>query len=155
LANLTRWNPYDDLQRMRDEFQRVFSAGFPWLGRDESHWGPSVDVRETVTGFVVEAELPGVDRDNLDVTVSEDGITLRGEVREERQEGEGGFRQIERRYGSFHRSIVFPAPVAHEQAAAEYKDGILRITVPKAEPARSKVTKVRISDGGRERRELQ
>lgn len=152
MSSLIRWNPYDEIQRMRDDFQRLFATGFPWLGRESAEWGPSIDLRETEQGFIVEAELPGVNPDDVDVTVSEDVITLRGEVREQRESGETGFRQIERRYGSFHRSISFPSPVEHERAVAEYRDGILRISVPKAHPSKAKATKVRIgglrSEGG-------
>ncbi len=155
MANLIRWNPYDELQRMREDFHRIFGAGSPWTGWQGSQWGPSVDVREVDQGFVVEAELPGVDPSNVDITASEDGITLRGEVREQQERGETGYRQIERRYGSFHRTISFPAPVDHERAAAEYKDGILRISIPKASSVQSKVTKVLIQEPRSEGGELQ
>jgi len=155
MSSLIRWSPYDEIQRMREDVQRLFGSGLPWFGREEAAWGPSIDVRETESGFTVEAELPGIHPDDVDVTVSDDAVVLRGEVRERKETDETGYRRIERRYGAFHRSISLPAPVDHERASAEYRDGILRITVPKSEPGKAKATKVRIGGPRSERGEMQ
>lgn len=149
MANLIRWNPLDDVQRMRENFYRFFGPDFlfPWSGRDHLEsgtWGPSVDVRETKTHIIVHAEIPGVDPKDLDVTITEDALSLRGVVRQEADIEEHGYRRIERRYGSFQRTIPFPVSVKHNEAEANYQNGILKISVPKAEPGVGKAVKLQI-----------
>ncbi|MEA4883356.1 MAG: Hsp20/alpha crystallin family protein [Clostridia bacterium] len=147
MADLVPWTPFDDLQRMRDEMSRFFAPGWlaPFGERATANWGPSVDVRETPTHIVVSAEIPGVNPDDLDVTVTEGGLSLRGEIKQESDTKGQGYQRIERRYGSFARTIPFPVSVKHEQAAASYRDGVLQVTVPKAEPGGGKATKLRIN----------
>lgn len=108
-------------------------------------WGPSVDIRETKTHIIMHAEIPGVDPQDLDVTITEDGLSLRGVVKQEADTEEQGYRKIERRYGSFQRTIPFPTSVKHDQAEANYQNGILKISVPKAEPGAGKAIKLQIN----------
>lgn len=152
MSNLIHWgSPLDDFQRMHDEINRFFwGRHLPALGPSRefptySAWGPAVDVTETQNEVIVRAEIPGVNPDDLDLTVTEDGLSIRGEVKQETNAHEQGFRRIERRYGSFFRSIPFPVAVQHEMATADYTNGILEVKVPKAEHARSKSTKLRIN----------
>ena len=147
MANLIHWNPLDDVQRMRENFYRFFGPDFlfRWSGREHATWGPSVDVRETKTHIIVHAEIPGVDPKDLDVTITEDALSLRGEVRQEADIDEHGYRKIERRYGSFQRTIPFPVAVKHNEAEANYHNGILKISVPKAEPGVGKAIKLQIN----------
>lgn len=152
MADLMRWTPFDDLQRMREDLNRWFGGWLrPWgeqvapAWEALAGWGPSVDVRETPTHVVVSAEIPGVDPNELDVTVTEDSLTLRGEVKRDSDVNGQGYRRIERRYGTFQRTIPFPAAVKHEEAAADYKNGVLQVTVPKAEPGKGKATRLKIN----------
>lgn len=145
MANLTRWNPFDEISRMRDDLssflgQNIFS---PW-GDKGASWGPAVDVKETGSEIIVSAEIPGVNPDDLDMVVSEDSLTIRGEVKQESKTEEKGFYRAERRYGSFQRVIPFPVEVKHEQAAASYNNGVLEVKIPKADPASGKATRLRI-----------
>lgn len=141
MPDIMRWNPYDDLARMREDFGRIFA---PLWGHAPGVWGPSMDIAETDTHVEVSAEIPGVDPGELDLTISEDGLTLRGVVKQASDTNQQGYRRIERRYGSFQRSIAFPVPVQFDQATADYENGILHIRIPKAASARSKSIKLDI-----------
>lgn len=147
MADLIRWNPYDEVTRMRDEFARIFSPFFSGTAfQGAGVWGPSVDVRETDTTIEVSAEIPGVNPGDLDIAVSDDSLTIRGEVKQNTNTNERGFQRVERRYGSFARTIAFPVAVKHDQAAADYHNGVLTITIPKAESTQRKVTKVKVQE---------
>jgi HSP20 family protein len=136
MTDLVRWNPYSELSRMRESIDRVFAP----------FWGPSVDVAETNGHISVHAEIPGVDPDDFELMISEDGLTISGEVKQDSGIDRQGYRRIERRYGSFQRSISFPVSVKYDEAVAEYKNGILRIQVPKTTPAKSKTIKLQVND---------
>ena len=148
MADLTKWEPFAELQRARDDFGRVFSRFFPWDSRSEEMFqgvrGPSVDIRETETHYVVSAEIPGVEPKDLDVTVTDEALMLRGEVRERTEKNETGYRRIERRYGTFQRTIPLPAPIDAQQASAEYVNGVLEVRLPKADPAKGKGVRLQV-----------
>jgi len=139
MADIVRWDPLGEIQRVRDDFGRFFGRLWPW-----DHEGfpavrvPSVDLRETGTHFVVSAEIPGVEPDDLDVIVTEDSVTLRGEVKERKEHDKTGYKRLERRYGAFHRTITLPAPVDPNQSTAEYVNGVLEVRLAKADPPHGK-----------------
>lgn len=109
----------------------------------ERRWRPAVDVHESESAFHFTAELPGLTKDDIDITIEENNLTLSGERQfEEKEEGEN-YHRIERSYGSFTRSFTLPGQVDTETVKAEFKDGVLNITVPKTEQAMPK--KVTIS----------
>jgi HSP20 family protein len=148
VADLVRWNPYDELTRLRDDFSRMFAPLWGW-GTSPSataRWGPSVDVRETDTHVELSAEIPGVSPGDLDLTITDDNLTIRGEVKHASETDQQGFRRIERRYGAFHRTIPFPVTVKHDQAVADYRNGILEVRVPKAEPGKTKALRLKINE---------
>lgn len=151
MANLTHWrSPFDEFQRFYDDINRFFGRSLAESGQGLDlpffgHRGPAVDLSETQNEIVLHAEIPGVNPDDLDITITEDSITLRGEVKQEINADERGYRRVERRYGSFYRSIPFPSMVKHDQATASYRNGILEVRIPKAEEAKSKATKLRVS----------
>ncbi len=145
MANIERWNPYEELQRMRDDLARFFAPfGSALTQGAVGSWSPRVDVRETPMEFIVSAEVPGVDPTQLEVSLTEDSLTLQGRVDEEHRNEEGEFQRIERHYGSFQRTIPFPSSVRHEQAKADCRNGVLEIRVPKADPMHGKVTRLQI-----------
>ncbi|HHW10456.1 MAG TPA: Hsp20/alpha crystallin family protein [Firmicutes bacterium] len=150
MADITRWNPIDDISRWRDDVNRFFQGLLPWgdysWPRSLSHWGPSVDVKETDTDVHIMAEVPGVDPGDIDITVTEDSLTIKGEVKHEEDQNREGYRRIERRYGSFHRVIPFPVKVKHDQATADYRNGILEVKVPKAEPGKMRAFRLKVTD---------
>lgn len=145
MADLKHWNPYEEIARMRENWNRLMPLGFalPWPGQGFAP-GPAVDVRETDTHLIVEAEVPGMNPDDIDLVVTEDGLTIRGEIKEEKKAEDKGFHRVERRYGSFQRTIPFPTPVKHEEAVADYKNGVLEVRLPKSQPDQTKATRVKI-----------
>ena len=150
--SITRWDPWGDMVSLRDAMDRLLSESFI-RPRGEGGGGAvgslAVDVREAGDTFVVSAPVPGIAPDDIEVTVLGDTIRIRGERREERQEGGEGQRWLmrEQHFGSFERMVRLPAPVKADAANAEFKDGILTITLPKTEEAKERRIPIR---GGRQ-----
>lgn len=138
-----------EIDRLFDEFSRGFSL-FP-LGRDIWDWGsrnggltPSVDVAETEDGFEVTAELPGLTEDNIDVSLADGVLTLKGEKKEEQEKKEKDYYLSERRYGAFRRSFRLPEGVDEDKIEAKFDKGVLRIILPKTQEAVRHARKIAI-----------
>ena len=147
--SIMRWRPRHDLSNIREEMNRLFDdffTGWPERRRGllEGEWAPSIDVAETDEDIVITAELPGVDQKGVDITIVDDVLTLKGEKKEEKEVKEKNYHRIERSYGTFQRSISLPTGVKADKAKATYKDGVLQITVPKAEEAKPKQIKINV-----------
>lgn len=147
--SLVRWRPMREIARIREEMDRLFDeffTGWPERRRSvlEGEWAPSVDVAETEEDVVVTAELPGVKQSDVEITVLNDVLTLKGEKKEEKEIKKENYHRIERSYGSFQRSISLPTGVQADKAKATYKDGVLTITIPKAEEAKPKSIKINV-----------
>ncbi|MFQ6133937.1 MAG: Hsp20/alpha crystallin family protein [Armatimonadota bacterium] len=129
---MSRRSRFHDLDRWFDDF--FGRSWLPALWEDSTEW-PRVDVRDEDGQVLVRAEVPGVGKDDLDVTVTEDSVSIRGETKHEHQEGDddSGYYRRELRYGRFARTIPVPTPVQSDQASAKYRDGVLEIRIPKAE----------------------
>ena len=120
-----------------DDFFRPF--GFMARGEEDlgqTGWLPAVDVRESEDAFVFTAELPGISKDDVEITVENSILTLKGERRFNEADGEKNYRRIERAYGSFSRSFTLPKAVDAERIDASFEDGLLTVNVPKAEVAK-------------------
>ena len=154
--SLIRWNPSRDLAawssdifNMQREINRLFDT-FVRGGTqaDESfgltYWTPAVDIAERDNEYVVKVDLPGVEKDDVKITLVSGVLTIRGEKKQENESKTGSFHRIERSYGSFQRSFTLPSSVRNDGIDAVYKDGILTITLPKAEEARPKQIEVRV-----------
>lgn len=115
-----------------DWFDSLFSAGPPM----EAGLVPATDIEETDEAYVIRSELPGVDVKDVEVTLRNDMLVIRGEKREEQERKEGGFRRSERRYGAFHRELRLPGSVDASKIEAKCHSGILTVTVPKVETAK-------------------
>ena len=130
------------MDRIHDEIDRMFhefNVGRFWPRSDLRI--PSCDVYEKNGSLLVEAELPGIQRKDVKVHYTDNTITIRGESKQEKQEKKDGYYRSERQYGSFFRSIPLPTPVDFSKATAAFKDGILKVTLPKAEkPAQAERT---------------
>jgi HSP20 family protein len=139
---LTRWDPFRDLSIMQDRMNRMFEdAGRGWRGDEPSSttsWSPAVDIYETEEEITVHAELPGVDRKDIGLNLEKNVLTLKGERRFEKETKQENYHRIERAYGGFSRSFSIPAIVDEEKIRAEYKDGILKISLPKKEQVKPK-----------------
>jgi HSP20 family protein len=141
--------PGDPFGYLRHQINRVFDDfwGEPWLAPRETlavFW-PQVDVTETDKEVKVCAEIPGVEAKDVDVSVEAGTLTIKGEKKYEREEDEKGRYRMERSYGSFERSIPLPTEVDESKAKAEFKKGVLRLTLPKRPGAESRRKKIRVT----------
>lgn len=141
---LTRWDPFAELTALRRAMDRVFDEFMPVRFRpEEAELTFPVDLYETDKEIVVKAALPGIKPQEIDISISDGALAIKGEARhEEKVEKENYYRQ-EIRYGTFCRVVPLPAPVRAEEADAEYKEGVLTVRLPKTEEARPKTIKVR------------
>lgn len=140
-AALDRWRPG---RRRREDEERDGEAR-P-LARPVFS-GPALDVEETDDAVVVRAELPGLRPDDFTVEATADRLIVRGDKGEEREEHGRGFHRVERRYGSFVRSIALPCTIDPDGAAARYRDGVLRVTLPKTEASKARRIRVDVRGG--------
>ncbi len=140
---LAVWSPFAELERIRREFDRLLEDVLPTTADREEVLAPPVDVYETDTEVVVKAELPGVKKEDIDITIKENTVQIRAERKEEREEKTENIHRIERFYGKIERVIPLPAEVKAEEAKAQYKDGVLEIRLPKVKVTRE--AKVQIS----------
>ena len=145
---LVRWRPKSDIFRFRDEMDRLFDdfmERFPTRrGSDESMWNPEVDIHETVDEVVVEAEIPGIDQKDITVSIRDNKLTLKGDKKQQQKEKNGNYHKVERTYGTFTRVFTLPTAVVASRATAVYKDGIVHLTLPKAEEAKPKEITVEV-----------
>jgi HSP20 family protein len=140
--SIVRYDPFRDLRTLQEEVNRLFSTnltrGFGEEGIGRGAWIPSVDIFENKDQIVLEAELPGMKREDFELTIENNVITLRGERRFEKQDDTDNYHRVERSYGSFTRSFTLPQSVSAEGATAEYANGVLRVALPKREEAKSR-----------------
>jgi HSP20 family protein len=143
---LVRFQPFvDDFQTLQERFNRIFQdSALAHFGREEAmgSWTPLCDIYEEGDNIVVKAELPGLDRNDIDVQVENNILTLRGERKRENEVKSENLFRTERYYGSFTRSFTLPVTVDTEKIRAEYKDGVLLLTMPKVEEAKPRKIKV-------------
>ncbi|MBV9960244.1 MAG: Hsp20/alpha crystallin family protein [Acidobacteria bacterium] len=146
--SIVRYDPFRDLRSLQDEVNRLFSTNlsraFGEEGIARGAWNPSVDIYENKDQIVLEAELPGMKREDFDLSIENNVITLRGERRFEKQDDGDNYHRVERSYGSFARSFTLPQTVQADEVAAEYRNGVLRVTMPKREEVKAR----RIEVGG-------
>jgi len=140
--SIVRYDPFRDLRTLQEEVNRLFSnnltPSFSDEGIGRGAWNPSVDIYENKDQIVLEAELPGMNREDFDLTIENNVITLRGERRFEKKDDTDNYHRVERAYGSFTRSFTLPQSVSGEGAAAEYRNGVLRVTLPKREETKAR-----------------
>lgn len=138
--NVVRWDPFRDLVTLSDRLNRALSdsVGPSTSAMSYGAWSPPVDIFERPDGLVIRAEIPGVGKDDIDVRIENNVLTLHGERRREDGFDEAAAHRLERIYGSFTRSFSLPATVAAGKISAAYKDGVLEIVLPKAEEAKPK-----------------
>ena len=138
MSNLTRWEPAREMMTLREAMDRLFDDAFtqPFSTRDGwSASTPAVDMYQTDDEIVVKASLPGIKADEVQINVTGDVLTLKGEVKHE-EKNNRSWHIREQRWGSFQRSVALPTNVVSDKAKAEFENGILTITLPKAEEVR-------------------
>ena len=154
---LIKWEPrrgeVQPFRSLREEIDRVFEDFFrgwprPWAGAGPTHLEvgatPTVDLKETEKEFVLTAAVPGISKDELNVTITEGGVTIKGEHKAEKEKKDDNYHYKETSYGSFHRMVSLPAEVVADKAEATLKDGILTLTLPKAEPSKKKQIEINV-----------
>ena len=124
-------SPFSMMRRLSEEMDRAFSSSFG-LGRfgASGMWSPPIEVRERNNQLEISAELPGLNKDDVHVECTDEGIIIQGEKKQESESDEGGIHRTERSYGRFYRMIPIPDGANAEQAKAEFKDGVLQVRVP-------------------------
>src|SRR6266404_5657500 len=150
IMSIVRYDPFRDLRTLQEEVNRLFTGSIPRAFDEEGiargAWSPSVDIYENKEQIVLEAELPGMNQEDFDLTIENNVITLRGERQFEKKDESDNYHRVERSYGSFTRSFTLPQTVSAEGATAEYKNGVLRVTLPKREEAKAR--RIEISGEG-------
>jgi len=134
---LTPWPGFGRLSSLQDELNRLFGASLSDVAAN-SEWAPAVELSEDKNNLVVTAELPGLKKEDIDVTLLDGVLTISGERKQERKTEEGGIHRSERYFGRFERTITLPSEVAADAVKADYKDGLLTVTLPKSEAAKPK-----------------
>jgi HSP20 family protein len=145
MSNLTRWEPVREMMTLREAMDRLFDDAFtrPINIRDGGWSAPAVDMYQTEDEVVVRAALPGFKADEVQINVTGDVLTLRGEMKQEEEKNDKAWHIREHRWGSFERSIALPTDVKADKAVADFENGILTITLPKAEEVKPKTITVK------------
>src|SRR5829696_2389337 len=157
MATMTRWDPFQDLRDAQDEMAQMAQMaqmsprlahalglhGQPQGSGTATAWAPALDISERKDAYLVTVELPGVEADDLDITLEDGLLTIQGERHCAQESSEQQFHRVERRYGAFRRSITLPAQVQADQIEASFDNGVLEVMVPKAEEAKPKRIRVR------------
>lgn len=144
---IVRWQPFREIDTLQREMNQLFDTFWEPVAEgkpDSIAFVPAVELEEDNEAFHLKLEVPGLEPKDLDVQVTSEAVSITGERRYERKTEEKGIKRSEFRYGKFQRTIPLSARIEHEQTKAEYKDGILRLTLPKAEGEKSKVFKVNL-----------
>jgi HSP20 family protein len=150
-GQLARHQPFDTFERMRDEMERFFGEAWPWsrmrlpkqmeLG---TAWAPRVDVFDKNGDLVVKAELPGLERKDIQVSYDRGDLEIRGEKKAESEVKDEDYYRMERSYGSFYRRMTLPFEVQPDKIKAEYKDGVLQVSIPKPAEAKPEPKKIAV-----------
>lgn len=146
---LVRWDPFHELEEMSNRLHRMYSRPAPpqTNGKEAivvADWAPSVDVSETDGAYQIKAEIPDVKKENVKVTLEDGVLTIQGERKFEKEEQGKKYHRVERSYGSFVRSFTLPDLVDEAKVKAEFKDGLLNLTLPKSEKVKPKAIEVTV-----------
>jgi len=148
--NLVKWDPFRELEDVSDRLNRLFgrssTRGEP--SRElltMADWSPSADVSETDSAYLIKAEIPGVNKEDVKVFVQDGMLTMQGERKMEKEEKGKKFHRIERSYGKFVRSFRMPDDADEATVKAEFKDGLLNVTLAKSAKAKTKAVNVAVS----------
>ena len=156
---IMRYDPFRDLRTLQEEVNRLFSTNMSRAFDDEAigrgAWAPSVDIYENKDHIVLEAELPGMNQEDFDLSIENNLLTLRGERKFEKTDENDNYHRVERSYGAFTRSFTLPQTVSAEGATAEYNNGVLRVTLPKREETKARRIQVSGSEAGAQQKTIE
>lgn len=146
---MIRWDPYREMLNLRQTMDRMFEDTFLWPARSQyemSGGNLPLDIYQTKNDVVVKAALPGLKPEEVDISLSGETLTIKGEHREEKETKEAEYIRREHRYGSFSRTVTIPVAIQSDKAQATFDNGILTLTLPKAEAVKPKQIKVKAKD---------
>lgn len=151
MTTIARFEPFRGFATLQDQVNRLFSESFRTHGEESAltSWAPAVDIYETPNELVVKADLPDVNEKDIDIRVENNLLTIRGERKVEKSVSEENFLRVERTYGSFSRSFSLPNTVNAEAINADYKNGVLTVTLPKREESKPRQVKVNVTSNGK------
>jgi HSP20 family protein len=144
MSNLTRWEPVREMMTLREAMDRLFDDAFTRpLGQSGISTMPAIDLYQTADEVVVKASLPGLKAGDVQITITADVLTLRGEFKQEDERKDATYHIREHRSGVFERTLMLPTEVEGDKARAEFEDGVLTVTLPKAETVKPKTITVK------------
>jgi HSP20 family protein len=150
IMNITRWDPFRELEDMSNRLNRMFGR-FP-LAREADQdamvafdWAPSVDISENSEEYVIKAEIPGVNKDDVKVSIEDGVVSIQGERKQENEQKDKKFHRVERSYASFLRTFSLPSNIDDAKVQAQFKDGLLTLRLPKSASAKPKTVEVKVS----------
>ena len=146
MADMIRWEPMRDMVTLRDAMDRLFDEAFtrPWgLDGGRGAGMPAVDMYQTADDVILKVAVPGMKPEDVQISVTGDTLTVKGETREETDNKEKAYHIREQRWGSFERTITLPTAVRSDKAQAEFENGILNIRLPKAEDVKARTITVK------------
>ncbi len=141
------FNEFGSIAKTLNDLNRAFTGGLPRFGDEglvKGSWNPTVDVYEDQNGIVLEADLPGVQPGEFELAIENNVLTLKGERKFEKKTEEGNYHRVERSYGNFTRTFSLPATVDVNNVEADFKDGVLRVTLPRREETKPRQIQVQI-----------
>ena len=145
MAKLAKWSPFKEIMDVRDDFDRLVDR---IINRDFDLWEggrvPAIDVYEEGDNIIVKAEVPGVKKEDISVSLNGDILTISGKSQEEKEVKKENFYRKEIRSGTFSRSITLPAQIDKDKVKASYKDGVLHLTLPKSPEEKKKEVKIKV-----------
>jgi HSP20 family protein len=148
---LTRWDPFKEMEETQNRLARIFGLAPARIANGDkesmtiTQWAPSVDIIEDDKEWLVKADLPEVKKEDVKVTVENGVLTITGERKFEKEEKDKKYHRIERSYGNFLRSFALPDAADGSKVNAEFKDGVLKVHLPKSEKAKPKAVEVKVS----------
>ncbi len=146
MSNLTRWEPAREMMTLREAMDRLFDDAFTRPLSIRDGWSmatPAIDMYQTDNDVVVKASIPGINAEDVQINVTGDILTLKGEVKQESEQNDRAWHIREQRFGSFERSVVLPTDVKSDKAEAVFENGILTITLPKADEVKPKTINIK------------
>lgn len=148
MNEVVRWSPFNEVQNLRDEINKIFADSFSRLPvgvhMDSNLWSPAIDVYHTPEELVLEIEMPGANQENVSIDVTKDSLRFSGEISLPEKSEEITYLRRERRAGKFNRAFALPIDINPDRVSASFKDGILKIILPKAEEVKPKSVKIQI-----------
>ncbi|MBK9164662.1 MAG: Hsp20/alpha crystallin family protein [Acidobacteria bacterium] len=156
MMTMIKFDPFRELRTLNDEMNRLFTAVPASADRGEfarGAWSPNVDIYEDENRLIVEAELPGMNREDFEVSVENNVLTLKGERKFEKKTEGDNYHRVERAYGSFTRQFTLPQTITAEGATADFENGVLRVALPKREE--TKARKIEITASGNDAKAIE